>query len=176
MKRTAAVTFYVTAAATLSANVYASNHTTIGVLTGLWGPLALFLSLELVERSLRVIWARVAVGFLALVAGWVSYGHLVTVFTEGGADTASRYLLPLTVDVLMAISRVAMVSTPSPALLPREVPVQVEAIIEEPPVVQVPAVERVGRGVATFIDHRTQCTHEQTPAARKACREARRAS
>jgi hypothetical protein len=117
VKRTSASTFYACAVATLAANVYASNHTVVGVLTGLWGPLALFLSLELLERvpckGREGMARKVGVGLLAFVAGWTSYWHLVHVFTEGGADTLSRYLLPLTVDVLMAISRAAMVSRPS---------------------------------------------------------------
>lgn len=171
MRRTAIITFYVTAAATLAANAYTSEHTAVGVFTGLWAPLALFLALELVERSLRVAWARLVVGFLALVAGWTSYVHLVEVFTEGGADGVSRWLLPLTVDGLMVVARAAMVDRPTPPTR-QDGPVHVEATVE--PANEPVAIEAAEEREGGFINHRIECTHPATPAARKACREARR--
>jgi hypothetical protein len=116
-RRTAAMAFYVCATATLAANMYASNHTPVGILTGLWGPLALFVALELLERVPcrgrlgRV--RQVAVGVIALMAGWTSYWHLVDVFYAGGADAITAHGMPLTVDLLMAIGRAAMVARPS---------------------------------------------------------------
>jgi len=122
LKRTAGSTFYVAATATTAANVYASQHTPIGVLVGLWTPVAFFLSLELLERMPakgRVGWVRLgAIGFLAAIAGWVSYWHLVHVLSEAGVtDMVALYCMPLTVDVLMAISRAAMNHrTPTPVV------------------------------------------------------------
>jgi hypothetical protein len=112
--RTAGGTFYATAVATVAANMYASEHTFVGQFTGFWTPVALFLSLEMVERvpvkgragTLR----KVGVGVIALIAAWVSYWHLVHLFKVGGADVISAHAMPLTVDVLMAIARSAMVT------------------------------------------------------------------
>ncbi len=120
LKRTSSATFYLSAAATAAANAYASEHTPIGITVGLWTPLAFFLSLELLERvpvKGRMGWIRmVAIGFLAAVAGWVSYWHLVEVLRDAGVtDPVALYLMPLTVDVLMAIARGAMHAKVSPA-------------------------------------------------------------
>lgn len=116
-KRTAAGTFYATAAATIAANMYASEHTWIGLFTGFWTPVALFLALEMVERVHCKGWLgtlrKVGVGVIALVALWVSYGHLVYVFDLGGADAIGAHAMPLTVDVLMAIARGAMITRPA---------------------------------------------------------------
>jgi hypothetical protein len=114
LRRTAGGTFYITAIVTASANAYASAHTLIGITIGLWTPMAFFLSLELIEcipvRKGALSWARLAsIGFLALIAGWVSYWHLVEVLEAGGVtDPVAKYLMPLTVDILMAIARGAM--------------------------------------------------------------------
>jgi len=121
LRRTAGTTFYASAIVTVSANMYASQHTPIGLIIGMWTPVAFFLSLELIERIQlkgRATYLRVAaIAFLAAIAGWVSYWHLVEVLREGGVgDPVALYLMPLTVDVLMAISRAAMHHRPaSPA-------------------------------------------------------------
>lgn len=120
LKITAGGTFYATGAATIAANMYASNHTIIGLATGFWTPVALFLSLELVDRvpvkgRLGVL-RMVGVGVIALIAAWVSYWHLVHIFKMGGADPIGAHAMPITVDVLMAIARGAMShKTASPA-------------------------------------------------------------
>jgi hypothetical protein len=116
---TAGATFYATGAATIAANMYASAHTPVGLATGFWTPVALFLGLEMVERmpikgragTLR----KVGVGVIALIAAWVSYWHLVHIFTVGGADTISAHLMPLTVDLLMALARTAMHAKAAPS-------------------------------------------------------------
>lgn len=116
-KVTASSTFYVTGIATIGANMYASEHTFIGLVTGFWTPVALFLALEMVDRvHLRGrlgILRKVAVGFIAVVAAWVSYWHLVDIFTIGGADIIAAHAMPLTVDLLMALARTAMVTRPT---------------------------------------------------------------
>jgi hypothetical protein len=109
---TAASTFYSTGAATIAANMYASEHTFVGLATGFWTPVALFLALELVERvpmkgragALR----KVGVGVIALIAAWQSYWHLVDLFAAGGADVVGAHAMPLTVDLLMVLARSAM--------------------------------------------------------------------
>jgi hypothetical protein len=112
LRVTAGSTFYVAALVTVSANMYASQHTPVGLIIGVWTPLAFFLSLELMERMPRkgasAKIRMICIGILALIAGWESYWHLVHVLTEGGAGQVGRYAMPLTVDILMVISRMAM--------------------------------------------------------------------
>lgn len=113
IKRTAGSAFYVAAAATVAANVYASQHTWLGAAVGLWTPLAFFISLELLERVPAAGKAGVArsisIGVIAAIAGWGSYWHLVHVLHSAGVhDPVSLYGMPLTVDLLMVISRMAM--------------------------------------------------------------------
>lgn len=118
-RRTAGATFYATGAATVAANMYASAHTVLGLATGFWTPVALFLALEMVERvpckGRLGLLRTVGVGVIALIAAWVSYWHLVHIFTEGGADAVSAHTMPLTVDVLMAIARSAMTHKAAPS-------------------------------------------------------------
>lgn len=118
LKLTSSTTFYVSAAATAYANAYASQHTPTGIAVGLWTPIAFFLSLELLERvpvKGALGWVRMGfIGFLAAVAGWVSYWHLVEVLRGAGVtDPVALYLMPLTVDMLMAIARMAMNHRPA---------------------------------------------------------------
>lgn len=112
LKITANGTFYATGAVTIAANMYASEHTFVGLATGMWTPVALFLSLDLIDRvpvtgRLGVL-RTAAVGVIALIAAWVSYWHLVHIFKMGGADPIGAHAMPITVDVLMAIARGAM--------------------------------------------------------------------
>ena len=119
LRPTGAAVFFACAGATVAANVYASEHTLLGVLSGAWTPIAFFMALQLIEvmptrgKGMKV--ALVAISFLAFVALWESYWHLVHVFTVGGADVVGRYAMPFTVDILMAIARVAMTYRPAPS-------------------------------------------------------------
>lgn len=100
----------------LAANVMASAHTPLGIATGLWTPIAFLLSMALIENvKAKGKWGTarlVGIVFLALIAGWVSYGHLVDVALMGGVDTIKAHALPLTVDVMMALAGPAMKSKP----------------------------------------------------------------
>lgn len=94
----------------LVANVAASEHSAAGIVTGIWAPVALLLGLTLLEMG--AIKGRIyqyAVGALAAVAGWSSYWHLVEVMDMAGVhDPITKYGMPLTVDVLMALASPAM--------------------------------------------------------------------
>jgi hypothetical protein len=96
----------------LAANVYASKHTTIGIAVGLWTPVAFLVSMALLENvPARGLAGKIrfsAILFLALIAGWTSYWHLVEVALDGGADVLTAHFLPLTVDVMMALAGPAM--------------------------------------------------------------------
>jgi hypothetical protein len=107
-RRTSTAVFSTGVLVSLVANVYASEHTPIGIAVGLWVPVAFLLAMAMLENvpakgtagKLRFA----AILFLALVAGWTSYWHLVEVAVDGGADSVTAHLLPLTVDVMMALA------------------------------------------------------------------------
>jgi hypothetical protein len=107
-RRTSGIAFGTGVAVSLAANVYASDHSPIGIAVGLWVPIAFLVSMALLENvPVKGKWGWVrfaAILFLALVAGWTSYWHLVEVAVDGGADAVTAHLLPLTVDVMMALA------------------------------------------------------------------------
>jgi hypothetical protein len=111
-KITARATFGIGVIVSLAANVYASEQTPIGIAVGLWVPTAFLLSLAMLENvPVKGKWGvlrMVAIGFIAAIAGWTSYWHLVTVAVDGGADVLTAHTLPLTVDVMMALAGSAM--------------------------------------------------------------------
>lgn len=103
-------TFGLGLAVSLVANVAASDHTAAGIATGLWAPVALLLALLLLEGGAVKGWAaQWGVGALAAIAGWSSYWHLVEIMDMAGVhDPIAKYLMPLTVDVLMALASPGM--------------------------------------------------------------------
>lgn len=116
-KLTARATFAAGVVVSLAANVYASKHTPIGIAVGLWTPVAFLASMALLEnvpaRGLAGKLRFTAIAFLAAIAGWTSYWHLVDVARDGGADVLTAHLLPLTVDVMMAIAGTALKVKPA---------------------------------------------------------------
>jgi hypothetical protein len=103
----------------LGANVWASaDHGVIGIISGVWSPLALLMALFLVENISHKTWSgrfRLAgMVILAGIAAWVSYWHLAEFFTAGGLDDPGAHLMPFTVDVLMALAGPSMKKRPAP--------------------------------------------------------------
>jgi hypothetical protein len=111
-KLTARATFTAGVIVSLAANVYASQHTPIGIAVGLWTPVAFLAAMALMENvPVKGLTGRIrfaAIAFLAAIAGWTSYWHLVEVAKAGGADALTAHLLPLTVDVMMALAGTAL--------------------------------------------------------------------
>lgn len=109
---TSRIVFGTGLAASLAANVIASEHTPLGVATGLWAPIVLLGAMAVMEnvpaKGLAGRLRFTGIALLAGVAAWNSYWHLVEVFTEGGADALSAHLMPLTVDVMMALAAPGM--------------------------------------------------------------------
>jgi apolipoprotein N-acyltransferase len=104
----------------LGANIWASaDHGVIGIISGVWSPLALLMALFLVENISHKTWSgrfRLAgMVILAGIAAWVSYWHLAQFFTAGGLDDPGAHLMPFTVDVLMALAGPSMKKRPAPA-------------------------------------------------------------
>jgi len=97
----------------LGANIWASaDYGVIGIISGVWSPVALLMALFLVENIGHRTWAgrfRLAgMVILAGIAAWVSYWHLAEFFTAGGLDDPGAHLMPFTVDVLMALAGPSM--------------------------------------------------------------------
>jgi hypothetical protein len=109
---TSRAAFGVGVVVSLAANVMASAHTPLGIAVGLWTPIAFLISMALLENvPVKGRWGlarKVAIGFIALIAGWTSYWHLVDVCLMGGADVLTAHMLPLTVDVMMALASPGM--------------------------------------------------------------------
>lgn len=116
-KLTARATFVTGVTVSLAANVYASKHTPVGIGIGLWTPIAFLASMALLEnvpaRGLAGKLRFTAIAFMAAIAGWTSYWHLVEVAKAGGADILTAHLLPLTVDVMMALAGTALKAKPA---------------------------------------------------------------
>lgn len=121
-RRTAQGAFASGLVISVAANIAVSPLTPVGIITAVWAPVALLLSLALLENgSISGRWAKVAVGFLALIAGVASYFHLVEFFQMGGADVLVSYALPLTVDVMMGMASAGM-RAKAPARTTRKAP------------------------------------------------------
>lgn len=104
--------FAVGVVVSLSANVVASQHTPLGIALGLWTPIAFLICMALLENVPAKGWQgwvrKIAIAFLAAIAGWVSYWHMVDVATMGGADWLTGHTIPLTVDVMIALASPGM--------------------------------------------------------------------
>lgn len=103
-RRSAQAAFLFGATASLAANVYASSHTPVGVVTGAIPAVALLISVYLFENAPRAFVVKLAVLLVVAVAAWASYWHLVDVFLMGGADPVTAHTLPLTIDAMMGIA------------------------------------------------------------------------
>lgn len=127
-QRKAALTIWTARAAftsglvvSLGANIWASaDHGLIGIISGVWSPVALLMALFLVENISHKTWSGrlrlVGMVVLAGIAAWVSYWHLAEFFAAGGLDEPGVHLMPLTVDVLMALAGPSMKRRPAAAV------------------------------------------------------------
>jgi hypothetical protein len=103
-RRAAWATFGLGATASLGANLYASNHTAVGLTVGVWPAVAFLLTVWLYEHAPRNWYIRVALLVPLTVAAWTSYWHIVEVATAAGEGPVTAHLLPLTVDCMMAVA------------------------------------------------------------------------
>lgn len=107
-------------AVSLAANVIASDKNPVSIGVALWIPFAFLLSVAMLEqipvKGRAGLARKIAIGFIAAIAAWASYWHLVEVATMGGADALTAHALPLTVDAMMALASTAMkAKAPAPA-------------------------------------------------------------
>jgi hypothetical protein len=116
-KLTARSAFGIGVVVSLSANVYAAPRNAVAIGVALWVPIAFLISMALLENvPAHGLMGKVRFGgvaALALIAGWASYWHMVTVANAAGADWLTAHLLPLTVDVMMALAGSAMKAKPA---------------------------------------------------------------
>jgi hypothetical protein len=94
-------------ATSVAANILHAQPNPISQTIAAWPPLALLLTVDLISRvPVRKGWLavvrRTATGALAAIAAFVSYGHMVGVVSRYGEVGAVPYLIPLSVDGLVA--------------------------------------------------------------------------
>ena len=98
----------------MAANVLHANPNPISQAIAAWPPLALLLTVELISRvpvhrrtlaSVRLA----ATAFIAAIAAYVSYRHMVGVAIRYGERGAAPYLIPLSVDGLVIVASVCLV-------------------------------------------------------------------
>lgn len=101
-------------ATSVAANVLHANPNPISQAIAAWPPLALLLTVELISRvpvhrrtlaSVRLT----ATAFIAAIAAYVSYHHMVGVAARYGEEGAAPYLIPLSVDGLVIVASVCLV-------------------------------------------------------------------
>jgi hypothetical protein len=101
-------------ATSVAANVLHANPNPISQAIAAWPPLALLLTVELISRvpvhrrTLAVV-RLTATAFIAAIAAYVSYHHMVGVAARYGEEGAAPYLIPLSVDGLVIVASVCLV-------------------------------------------------------------------
>lgn len=116
--RMAALTvFLLGAAASLAANLMASNGTPVGMVVGALPAVMLLGSLYLLENgSTYPSWVRWMILPVVAVAAWMSYWHIVEVVLAAGEGAVTAHLFPIIIDLPMAIASSAL--RPAPAKRP----------------------------------------------------------
>jgi len=102
------------AAASVAGNVLHARPNPISQAISAWPPLALLIAIEVLSRApSSTTRARAAARLggttsIALIAAWISYGHMAAVARHYGEVGAAPYLLPLSVDGLIAVASVCL--------------------------------------------------------------------
>lgn len=112
--RIAAMSVFLTgAAASLAANLMASNGTPVGLLVGAFPAVMLLGSLYLLENgSTHPKWLRWMILPVIAVAAWMSYWHIVEIVLEAGEGVVTSHLFPVIIDLPMAIASAALRPAP----------------------------------------------------------------
>lgn len=99
-------------AASIAANVAASDPTVYGKVVGAWPAVALLLTTHLFLHAQRSFWVKASVLAVAGIAAYVSYFHMVEVARMAGESTIASYLIPFTVDLMMYVATVVLTTKP----------------------------------------------------------------
>ena len=99
--------------ASLAANIAASEPTIVARVVAGWSPVALLIAIELAARvPSDGSWSgharTVATATIAVIAGWISYWHMVEVALGAGESAVSAHLLPFAVDGLITVATVSL--------------------------------------------------------------------
>jgi Protein of unknown function (DUF2637) len=105
-------------AVSLAANILHADADPISKAISAWPPIALLLAIELISRvplsNRRLASIRIAATTaIAGIAAWISYGHMTAVAAHYGERGGTPYLLPLSVDGLVAAASVSLVELAS---------------------------------------------------------------
>jgi hypothetical protein len=101
-------------AASVAANVLHARSNPVSEVIAAWPSVALLVTVEMVTRvpvhrrwlaNIRIA-ATIAI---SLIAGWVSYWHMVGVAARYGETGISPYLLPFSVDGLIVVASISLV-------------------------------------------------------------------
>lgn len=172
-------------AASLAANVlHAEDHLVSRVISA-WPPVALIFTVEIITRiQAKSGWMsgiRIAsTTVVAIIAAWVSYWHMAGVAAKYGETSISSHMIPFSVDGLIVVASISLVevnrrlaivvAAQAPEIDAEELDDVAEVIPPETPLeAPTPRSERRTRARGNHAG----CDHENTRAARAACRAAR---
>jgi len=117
-KITATVACLAGAGVSIAANIIAAEPTVLGRAVAVWPALALLITVHLYQAIpvtkngwLGAIHKMAVLGVIG-VAGWVSYWHIVEVTLRAGESQLTAYLLPITIDAMMAIASAVALHKP----------------------------------------------------------------
>ncbi len=120
-KITATVAFLAGAGVSIAANIIAADPTPLGRAVAVWPALALLVTVHLYQAIpvtkngwLGAMYKLAVLGVIG-VAGWVSYWHIVEVTLRAGESQLTAYLLPVTIDAMMAIASAVALHKPKAA-------------------------------------------------------------
>jgi hypothetical protein len=120
-KRYAVAVFLTGAAVSVTANFIAAEPTALGRAVSVWPALALLVTVHLYQAVpvTRNGWLGAAYKLSVLavigVAAWVSYWHIVEVTLRAGESQLTAYIMPATIDAMMAIASAVATHKPKPA-------------------------------------------------------------
>jgi hypothetical protein len=172
-------------AASLAANVLHADTNVISRIIAAWPPTALIVTVEIITRipgrsgvmsGIRIA----ATSIVAAIAAWVSYWHMAGVARRYGETYISAHMIPFSVDGLIVVASISLVEVNRrlAVLLTAESVVEAPQIDTDAPnnvpqmIAQVTPREPSQR-VSHRVGNHQHCDHDNTRAARAACRRTR---
>jgi hypothetical protein len=172
-------------AASLAANVLHADTDVISRIIAAWPPTALIVTVEIITRiSAKSGWMSVvriiATSVVAAIAAWVSYWHTAGVASRYGETYISAHMIPFSVDGLIVVASISLVEVNRRlgVLLASESTVKApevdaDALNDAPQVITPVELETPRQRVSHRAGNHQHCDHDNTRAARAACRRTR---